>query len=133
MSLWLLAFWALGYFALPNSLDLLGLERGDLSARGQVNLNDLTKPEARVLSCKTLQLSMTLSCTLHSACSPLSAGMLPKFALARQAAACDYAMELNAPVADFSNLDAIYQASCVPDVGWNALRNIGSVATSLHM
>ena len=36
MFLWLLAFWALGYFALPNSLDLLGLERGDLSARGQV-------------------------------------------------------------------------------------------------
>lgn len=37
MFLWLLAFWALGYFALPNSLDLLGLERGDLSARGQVD------------------------------------------------------------------------------------------------
>lgn len=36
MFLWLVAFWALGYFALPNSLDLLGLERGDLSARGQV-------------------------------------------------------------------------------------------------
>lgn len=38
MFLWLLAFWALGYFALPNSLDLLGLERGELSARGQVSL-----------------------------------------------------------------------------------------------
>ena len=53
MFLWLLAFWALGYFALPNSLDLLGLERGDLSARGQVTTRDtlvLTTPAASSLS-----------------------------------------------------------------------------------
>ena len=36
MVLWLLAFWVLGYFALPGSLELLGLEREELTARGQV-------------------------------------------------------------------------------------------------
>ena len=36
MSLWFLAFWLLGYCAVPNSLDLLGLDGADLSARGQV-------------------------------------------------------------------------------------------------
>ena len=36
MLLWLVAFWVLGYFALPGSLELLGLERDELTARGQV-------------------------------------------------------------------------------------------------
>ena len=36
MFLWFLAFWMLGYCAVPNSLDLLGLDGADLSARGQV-------------------------------------------------------------------------------------------------
>ena len=38
MFLWFLAFWMLGYCAVPNSLDLLGLDGADLSARGQVRL-----------------------------------------------------------------------------------------------
>ena len=38
MFLWFLAFWMLGYCAVPNSLDLLGLDGADLSARGQVCL-----------------------------------------------------------------------------------------------
>jgi len=33
--LWLLAFWILGYWVLPCLLDLAGLERDDLSRRGQ--------------------------------------------------------------------------------------------------
>ena len=36
MFLWFLAFWMLGYCAVPNSLDLLGLDGAELSARGQV-------------------------------------------------------------------------------------------------
>ncbi len=38
MFLWLMAFWVLGYVALPGGLDLLGLEREELTARGQVPL-----------------------------------------------------------------------------------------------
>lgn len=36
MILWLMAFWVLGYVALPGGLELLGLEREELTARGQV-------------------------------------------------------------------------------------------------
>lgn len=36
MFLWLFAFWVLGYLALPGGLELLGLEREELTARGQV-------------------------------------------------------------------------------------------------
>lgn len=36
MFLWLMAFWLLGYVALPGGLELLGLEREELTARGQV-------------------------------------------------------------------------------------------------
>ncbi|CAK0780456.1 hypothetical protein CVIRNUC_005059 [Coccomyxa viridis] len=39
MFLWFLAFWMLGYCAVPNSLDLLGLDGADLSARGQALLH----------------------------------------------------------------------------------------------
>ncbi|KAK9915094.1 hypothetical protein WJX75_004689 [Coccomyxa subellipsoidea] len=35
MILWLMAFWVLGYVALPGGLELLGLEREELTARGQ--------------------------------------------------------------------------------------------------
>jgi hypothetical protein len=36
MVLWLFAFWVLGYLALPSGLELLGVEREELTARGQV-------------------------------------------------------------------------------------------------
>jgi hypothetical protein len=38
MMLWLLAFWVLGYLALPSGLELFGVEREELTARGQACL-----------------------------------------------------------------------------------------------
>ena len=35
MALWLLAFWSLGYLAVPGVLELLGVARDELSGRGQ--------------------------------------------------------------------------------------------------
>lgn len=37
MVLWVTAFWLLGCFVVPIALDLAGLEREDLSSRGQVS------------------------------------------------------------------------------------------------
>ena len=41
MTLWVVAFYLLGCFVVPIALDLLDLERDDLSSRGQASLPDL--------------------------------------------------------------------------------------------
>ena len=38
MTLWVVAFYLLGCFVVPIALDLLDLERDDLSSRGQVRV-----------------------------------------------------------------------------------------------
>jgi hypothetical protein len=39
MLCWFLAFWFLGYWVVPVSLELLGVERDELSSRGQALLH----------------------------------------------------------------------------------------------
>ena len=39
MFLWLVTFWALGYVLLPLGLEVLGLEREELTSRGHALLH----------------------------------------------------------------------------------------------
>ena len=45
MVLWVTAFWLLGCFVVPIALDLAGLEREDLSSRGQASALKALKPK----------------------------------------------------------------------------------------
>ena len=63
MLLWLISFWVLGYVALPGGLELLGLEREELTARGQVRTHIQT---STVLRCNTSEENIHQTSTIRS-------------------------------------------------------------------
>ena len=65
MTLWVVAFYLLGCFVVPIALDLLDLERDDLSSRGQASLSSfqsVAQPTRGLCQSLSLVLILCLSC-----------------------------------------------------------------------